>query len=257
MTLFNPVTFLKLFRLLSYDIIRKNVEDKCMKEHISLTSYSDQRSLFTDVELASSCPICGVALSPDILFGELIEYDDEEENKVFILNFCPKCDECFISRHVFDVESGEGYLFSSSAPQKPLRNDWGKIISDVSPNFVEIYNQSVSAEATGLDQIAGVGYRKALEFLIKDYLISQTTDGSTIKAIKNKMLGKCINEYIDNPQLKIVASRAAWLGNDQTHYEQRFNDRDISDLKRMIRLSVHWISLIKETEEAEAIQPQK
>lgn len=96
-----------------------------------------------------------------------------------------------------------------------------------------------------------------MEFLIKDYLISRTSDVSMIKAIKSKMLGKCIDEYIDNPQLKIVASRAAWLGNDQTHYEQRFDDRDISDLKRMIRLSMHWISLIKETEEAETIRPRK
>lgn len=228
-----------------------------MKESIALTNYSDNRQIEENVELATTCPVCGVALSPCVLFGEIIDFDNEEKNKVFLLNFCPKCEECFISRHTYDVEAGDGYLFSSSAPRKPQSADWGQIISDVSPGFVEIYSQAVSAEATGLDQIAGVGYRKALEFLIKDYLISQTNDVSIIKAIKSKMLGKCINEYIDNPQLKTVASRAAWLGNDQTHYEQRFDDRDISDLKRMIRLSVHWISLIKETEEAESIQLRK
>ena len=36
--------------------------------------------------------------------------------------------------------------------------------------FLTIYNQSLSAEDNNLDQIAGIGYRKALEFLIKDYL---------------------------------------------------------------------------------------
>lgn len=59
---------------------------------------------------------------------------------------------------------------------------------------------------------------------------------------------------IDNPQLKTAASRATWLGNDQTHYEQKYQDKDISDLKRLIDLSVHWISMIYLTDEAEAIE---
>lgn len=228
-----------------------------MKETISVITYSDNRNTNEEIELANTCPICGVALSPNVISGVLIDYEDEEDNKVFLLNYCPKCNECFISKHLFDVENGNGYLFSSSSPQIPFENDWGEIIANISPGFIKIYNQSVFAEANNLDQIAGVGYRKALEFLIKDYLISKTTDQSQISNIKHKFLGKCINEDIDNPQLKIVASRATWLGNDQTHYEQLFDDKDISDLKRLIRLTVHWISLIKETEEAETIQPRK
>lgn len=228
-----------------------------MKETISITTYSNDINTNEEIELANTCPVCGVALSPNVISGVLIDYDYEEDNKVFLLNYCPKCQECFISKHCFDEENGNGYLFSSSSPQTPFENDWGEIISNISPGFIKIYNQSVFAEAHNLDQIAGVGYRKALEFLIKDYLISKTTNQSQISNIKHKFLGKCINEDIDNPQLKIVASRAAWLGNDQTHYEQLFDDKDISDLKRLIRLTVHWISLIKETEEAETIQPRK
>lgn len=45
--------------------------------------------------------------------------------------------------------------------------------------------------------------------------------------------------------------------NKQIQLHHVTNDRDISDLKRMIRLTVHWISLIKETEEAQNITPQK
>lgn len=228
-----------------------------MKETLTLTAYRDNSPTCEDVELANTCPICGVSLSPDVISGTLIEYEYMNDNKVFLLNYCPKCQECFISKHSFDIESRDGYLFSSSSPQIPSKADWGEIISNISPSFIEIYNQSVFAEASNLDQIAGVGYRKALEFLIKDFLISNTDDPNEIALIKKKFLGKCINEDIDNPQLKTVASRAAWLGNDQTHYEQLFDDKDISDLKRLIRLTVHWISLIKETEEAEAIQPRK
>ncbi len=227
-----------------------------MKQSIELFSYRSQVDILCSVEFSPTCPQCGVSLIPDVLYGVQLPADDEENDTVFLLNYCPSCGECFISRHVFDIEYGAGYLFDSASPQTARPKDWGKIIDDISPSFVEIYNQATTAEAMELDQIAGVGYRKALEFLIKDYLISQTQDSRKVNAIKNKFLGKCITEDIDNPQLKTVASRAAWLGNDQTHYEQRFDDRDISDLKRMIRLTVHWISLIKETEEAEKIQPR-
>ncbi|MDM0796823.1 hypothetical protein QTI10_04645 [Clostridium perfringens] len=69
-------------------------------------------------------------------------------------------------------------------------------------------------------------------------------------------LGQCVNKFIDNIQLNTAASRAVWLGNDQTHYVQKFTDKDINDLKRLIRLTVHWISMILETIDAENIQPR-
>lgn len=69
-----------------------------------------------------------------------------------------------------------------------------------------------------MSQICGVGYRKALEFLIKDYLISGESGEERKEAIKNKFLGNCIQYDVVNEQIKIVAQRAVWLGNDETHY---------------------------------------
>lgn len=227
-----------------------------MKHTIKIHALSDTSYYNESIELSPFCPNCKVALVPNVLSGTVIDTYDEEDHVVFLLNYCPSCGECFISRHIFDTYEGEGFSFDFSAPKTPEDIHWDPIIHTISPEFVKIYNQANAAESSGLDQISGVGYRKALEFLIKDYLISLTTDKNKIKEIKKKFLGKCINEDIDNHQLQTVASRAAWLGNDQTHYEQRFNDKDISDLKRMIRLTVHWICLLKETEEAESIQPR-
>lgn len=45
------------------------------------------------------------------------------------------------------------------------------IINEISPGFVKIYNQAHEAEIRLLDDIVGGGYRKALEFLIKDICI--------------------------------------------------------------------------------------
>ena len=52
---------------------------------------------------------------------------------------------------------------------KPRLKQFHGEISELSENFVEIYGQSQVAENQGLNKICGVGYRKALEFLIKDF----------------------------------------------------------------------------------------
>jgi hypothetical protein len=93
----------------------------------------------------------------------------------------------------------------------------------------------------GLTEICGIGYRKALEFLIKDYLISNLPDEE--EHIKKKLLGKCINDYVENPNIKEMAKRAVWLGNDETHYIRRWENKDINDLKILIDITVHWIEM--------------
>ena len=69
----------------------------------------------------------------------------------------------------------------------------------------------------------------ALEFLIKDYACLENPDKEEV--IKKTLLGKCINEYILDSNVKACAKRATWLGNDETHYVRKWTDQDISDLK--------------------------
>lgn len=94
---------------------------------------------------------------------------------------------------------------------------------------------------TGLQhrrQICGMGYRKALEFLIKDYLISLKPDDAD--KIKKTALGKCIDD-INNPNIKELARRATWLGNRETHYIRKWDGKDIHDLKNLIDLTCSYI----------------
>jgi hypothetical protein len=46
-------------------------------------------------------------------------------------------------------------------------------INGISEDFCNIYAEAYRAENQDLKLVAGPGYRKALEFLIKDYVISQ------------------------------------------------------------------------------------
>ncbi|MCL6446104.1 MAG: hypothetical protein K6T83_22115, partial [Alicyclobacillus sp.] len=124
-------------------------------------------------------------------------------------------------------------------------------ITELSPSFVEIYNQASEAEHHGLDQVAGPGYRKCLEFLIKDYVIKRTEKDS----VKREQLMSVIMNHIHHDRIKEIAKRAAWLGNDETHYERRWEDRDIQDLKKLINLVVHYIEMELEADQYEEAMP--
>jgi len=60
-------------------------------------------------------------------------------------------------------------------------------IDSVSARFCTIYNQSRAAEDHGLLEIAGVGYRKSLEVLVKDFCVAlRPADSATIKKSSSK-----------------------------------------------------------------------
>jgi hypothetical protein len=126
-------------------------------------------------------------------------------------------------------------------------------IRRLSPVFTAVYTQALAAEASGFDQLTGIGLRKALEFLVKDFAIGEHPDDAA--AIQGKFLGTCIDEYLADPNLQGCAKRATWLGNDETHYVRKWEDRDIQDLKLLIRLTMNWAENVLLTQRYEREMP--
>ena len=183
------------------------------------------------------CPFCGVINIPEYLFLKNVERSDFLN--VFTQCTNPTCRNMFITQ--FSTVGVRKPVFTKILPTAlPEKRTFSNIISELSPNFCEIYNQAYIAEQTNLMQICGTGYRKSLEFLIKDYLISITPEDQH-ETIRNKFLNNCIRDNISNINIKTVASRAVWLGNDETHYTRKWEDKDINDLKSIIELTLHWI----------------
>lgn len=206
------------------------------------------------VDTASSCPYCGVSLDPTILYAVEVECgwpsEEDYENKVFVFNRCTHCDECFVSRHLYDDDS-EVYILDSSSQINFFHIDFSKNISSLSPDFVSIFTESAHAESLGLTSICGVGYRKSLEFLVKDYAASFFPND--ISNIASLPLSKCIDQYIMDPRLKALAKASAWLGNDATHYVKKHANYGLPELKSFIYAFVTYIDSELAFRDAEAL----
>jgi hypothetical protein len=140
-----------------------------------------------------------------------------------------------------NATSGRFFRLEATVPTELTEMTFNETIEKVSPDFCSIYRQADKAEKLQLDLVAGPGYRKALEFLIKDYLLATYPDADVQGLIRILQLGPCIENYVKNDKLKQTAKRAAWLGNDETHFVRKWEDKDITDLKDFINLAVHWI----------------
>ncbi|MBB1294514.1 DUF4145 domain-containing protein [Pseudoalteromonas sp. SG43-7] len=196
----------------------------------------------------NSCPICNTRIEPiNVDTANWVE-DDKGMNlaKFEVVFKCPasECGRLFISRFE-QTSEGPGskctdYTFQGSFPCERVINNFNTTIKELSPSYCDIYSQAQHAEKLGLDQICGVGYRKALEHLVKDFCIF--SNEAKEEAIKVKLLGQCINEFISDENIKECAKRAAWIGNDEAHYVRKWEDKDIHDLKALIALVEHWIT---------------
>jgi len=191
------------------------------------------------------CPLCHNAIQAELV-GSVMVYPKPAGAFLEVVFRCPSqtCGRLFIGRYESIPDKskrpvGGSFKLAEVVPRTAKAPEIPEEVKSISPGFQEILAESSSCEAQGLVQVAGVGYRKALEFLVKDYCI-RANPGSKQDIVQNP-LGKCIDKFIDDPKIKQCAQRAAWLGNDETHYSRRWLDLDINDLKTLIRLTVGWI----------------
>lgn len=191
--------------------------------------------IITLQDYPQNCPECHNKITPNYHSHAF----SKNATRIFAFLSCPnpKCDMYFVAQ--YNTYITNSYAFEKIIKGQPKSESFPSEIKQLSSSFVKIYNEAFTAEQLGLFEISGVGYRKALEFLIKDYLINKSPDRA--EQIKSMFLGKCINDLVEDNRIKETAKRAVWLGNDQTHYIKKWEDKDLADLKKMIRLTVNWV----------------
>ncbi len=210
-----------------------------MSAKVSIKFQGRDRSL----KYPNKCPLCHCIIDVKKSCAQVIKNDNVQT--VFI---CPN-DECRNMFLGFYVIGQDGNLqMDRMEPYNVQIREFPVVIDIISSQFRSIYQEAEEARFKNLKQIAGAGYRKAVEFLIKDYAKHTIDDEQPDckekrKEIENKFAGQVIKDHIEDKRIQAVASRALWLGNDETHYLRIWEDHDIDDLINLIKLTVNWIEI--------------
>jgi hypothetical protein len=204
------------------------------------TASGAQRQLKLD-GFPDRCPRCHTSLVPRTLAQVALSAEPTGGVEEAFQCTSRGCSGIFIGRYEYVNGTMKPQRFALTRvfplePQPPTVPDTVKALS---PVFFETYSQALAAEGIGLTQLTGIGLRKALEFLVKDFALAEHPTES--EEILRKTLAKCISGYLTDPTVREVAKRAAWLGNDETHYIRKWEDRDVGDLKVLIHLTMNGI----------------
>lgn len=130
------------------------------------------------IDLPHICPCCSTAYSSNPSFSGFFE-NALGTIHLYSLFFCPACEDAFLVTYDFIDDIDRNKCVGNIAVQYPFPNNttsFSNKLSELSPKFVEIYHQAEQAENAGLSELCGIGYRKAIEFLVKDYAIAQHPD---------------------------------------------------------------------------------
>ena len=149
------------------------------------------------------CPHCHMANSPKNCYNQKTNDTDGEDSQLQIWE-CANQDCLKLFVVVYKIIDGIPQIAKILNGQ-PKGPDWptpilelldGKTINNDIPQkskFIKTYLQSLNAEKTGLDEIAGMGYRKSIEFLVKDWAIQINPEKKD--HILGLWLGQTISDY--------------------------------------------------------------
>lgn len=209
---------------------------------------------YIDIEEPRICAHCnntGTQVKIDIIIvsGKKSKYD------AVAVYACQLCKESTINFFNFQLawyNDSEDYetkqisilTVTDQLPQNTFNLDIPEIIQVKYTSFSEIFNQSKIAEDNGLNHLAGMGYRKSIEFLVTDFL-KDYSDDKTVTSDWLDNPGTTLKEKINKlptDRLKRTANAITYIGNDEAHYTVRNPHYNIHDMKKFIAL------LIKEIE---------
>lgn len=228
-----------------------------MKKTTTVLFRDGKRSSAT-FEIPAICPHCGLNMTPDILNAQSVDNVDDHYFVVGLFLRCTNTDCLQYYALAFNGSHPNTYIRQAYDLIKysytpPINDGFPDEIEKLSPTFKHVYDQSLKSEQLKLNQLSGIGYRKSVEFLIKDYLIN--LKGKDEEKVKKQFLGAAIKSIEYSP-LTSLATAATWIGNDETHYVKKWVDKDIQDMKAFIRSAVFFISAEYQASEAQSMIEQ-
>jgi len=198
------------------------------------------------IENPSICPHCHRGIEPIFISSAIGKGGNNSDIFCTVWRCTFKdCKRIFVAEYT--VNTPGAAIFTKFLDGTPIEPHFPEIIVKFESKFIKTYMQALQAENLGLDEIAGMGYRKAIEYLVKDYLIQkdQNLEGNIEDLALSNVIDQNFTDSREN-DLKDLLKRATWLGNDMTHYLKYHENFDIEDLKNLIKLVMDEIHSIEQ-----------
>lgn len=165
-----------------------------------------------------TCAHCRYSIAVEPEDGKILPYDSGRFAQVNAFR-CPKCKKAFLV--VSEIDGAKDPVLKAFIPVfSPVVTYPG--LDRMSPAFSKIHQEAYRAFQMGMYRIAGLGFRTALEILLKDFAISE------LKAAEEKVapmkLNDVIKEYYKQMDSDDLARGVQLLGNDCTHYINKHED---------------------------------
>lgn len=211
-----------------------------------------------NVKLPNVCPICNCAI--DVSNACYLNWHDmhsqSEPFDVISVYYCHHCHNGFVVMHHMKMQKNEYIeksqsVYPTTTPNLQIDED----IRQISPEFYEVYNQCLIAKNEGLNQLYGMGFRKALEKLVTDFVINQNPDD--IDKIRRMTLHNRIETYFKDSDLKSDLMACKRLGNNEAHYENCNTDDDLQLFEDLIEDTLYYIHREIRHKKAEHINNMK
>ncbi|WP_319217256.1 DUF4145 domain-containing protein [uncultured Trichococcus sp.] len=189
------------------------------------------------IQIPSLCPHCAVSNNPvnELLFVQTLD----SLNFIGIKHRCTAC-----NKHSFTLQTVAEKAGSIVSEYPSARSQiFDEKIETLSPRFVNIYNQAYAAEQMNHIELAGMGYRSAMEILIKDYALS--FELASKADISKNNLNRSIETYFKDDQHSFISADVVRMfGNGFTHWDQDEESLSLEELKAYLEIFIQAI-LIK------------
>lgn len=215
-----------------------------MKRNV-FEDFVDESELFSN--LIGECPLCHCVLDPRVV--SVYNADDiNASNNIcgleerIVTYYCKKCKQFFHA--IIRSTDNKDWYIDQIYPFNLQKVAFSDIINELSPCFIKCFTQAQEAEEYGLNEISGLGYRKSLEYLIKDLATKLTPEKENEIKSDNKLSNVIANRIPDKPEfvdIKNMAKSSWILGCDFVHYDKIYIEYDLNDLKSCIDLTVSAI----------------
>lgn len=169
------------------------------------------------IQIPKACPLCGIGNNPTN--NEAGKLEIQEGYIITLHHRCPSCKKYHMTNQEYLRQSDETTM-ALVYPNKVV-TDIDRLFIDHAPRFVEFYSEAIEAEKMGLENIAGTGYRSAIECLIKDYALDFGLDDKEYLSSPKLSFNNAIDRYIkDDELLKGALHFIREVGNDYTHWDK-------------------------------------